>query len=71
MTERPIMEQDWHEVPRAEMLKWVFVAVDCAHSDAEAHGDERYMRYCDEVLFPFLETEKKAAIAYVVSENDS
>jgi hypothetical protein len=60
---KPMREQNWREVPRTEMLERVIIAVDCARGDAEAHGDEGYVDYCEWVLFPFLEAEKERAEA--------
>ena len=61
MAEKPIVEQDWREVPRSEMFRRVIVAVDCSRGDAEAHDDPEWMRYCEDVLFPFLEAERERA----------
>jgi hypothetical protein len=63
MVEKKREEQDWREVPRAEMFERVIIAVDCARGDAEAHGDIGWMRYCDDTLFPFLEAEQERARA--------
>ena len=53
--------QDWRELPRSEMFNRVIVAVDGARAEAEDAGDERYARYVETVLFPFLEEEQARA----------
>ncbi len=53
--------RDWRDVPRSEMFARVIVAVDGAKAEAEEAGDERYVRYVEGWLFPFLEAEKEEA----------
>ena len=52
---------DWRTAPRSEMFSRVIVAVDAAAGEAVEEGDHAYVRYCEEQLFPFLETEKARA----------
>jgi hypothetical protein len=62
MQDKPITElEGWEEIPASEMFTRVITAVDAARGDAEAHGDEEYVRYCNAVLFPFLEREREKA----------
>jgi hypothetical protein len=48
---------DWLTLERREMIERVIVAVDGARAEAEENGDAYYVRYCEDVLFPFLEAE--------------
>ncbi len=43
------------------MFSRVIVAVDGAKAEAEEVGDEAYVRYVDEALFPFLKVELEKA----------
>jgi hypothetical protein len=61
MQDKPVMQQDWREIPRSEMFSRVITAVDAARGDALVNGDENYVRLCDEQFFPFLEAEKEKA----------
>jgi hypothetical protein len=45
------------ERSRGELLELVAIAVDCAKGEAHVNGDKHYVEFCDEVLFPFLESE--------------
>jgi hypothetical protein len=58
-----VVEQDWREVPRAEMFKRVIAAVDAGRLEAMEHGgvDDFYVRYIDSQVFPFLEHEMEGA----------
>jgi hypothetical protein len=67
MQDKPIMQQDWREVPRSEMFERVITAVDSSRGEAEALDNPEWMRYCEHVLFPFLEAEQEKARA---SESD-
>jgi hypothetical protein len=46
---------------RTEKFGRVITAVDTACGEAQVLGDESYVRYCEEVLFPFLEAEREKA----------
>jgi hypothetical protein len=61
--DKPVMEQDWREVPRSVMFSRVIIAVDCARGEAIAEGgeDARFARYVENELFPFLEEMKAIA----------
>ncbi len=63
MKDKPIMAQDWREVPRSEMFARVMVAVDCARGEAiaKAGEDAQFARYVERELFPFLEEMKAIA----------
>lgn len=63
MQDKSIMQQDWREVSRSEMFERVITAVDSSRGEAEALGDPEWMRYCEDVLFPFLEAEQEKARA--------
>ena len=67
MTEqKPVIKQDWREVPSGEMLDRVIVALD-GYQDFEfdraySHGEDgRYAEYIRDQLIPFLEAEVERA----------
>jgi hypothetical protein len=57
MADKPAMSQDWKEVPRSEMFSRVMVAVDGYRNEWQQRGDEDFVCYVDEQLFPFLKKE--------------
>ena len=59
------LEVNWREVPRSEMFGRVISAVDASYGEAQENGDENWVRYCENVLFPFLEAEQEKAAASV------
>jgi hypothetical protein len=63
MTEKHenILEQDWEELPRSELFRRVILAVDGTRVEAEVRGDDGWMRYVENQLFPFLEKEMASA----------
>jgi hypothetical protein len=54
--DKPVMEQDWREVPRSEWFERLILTVDSTRGEAESLGDEATMRRCDEQI-EFLEAE--------------
>ncbi len=61
--EKPALERDWREVPRAEMLEAVQVALEGYHAElVERDGEEtRYAAYVYNQLLPFMESEQLRA----------
>jgi hypothetical protein len=61
MQDNPVPQRDWREVPRSEMFSNVLAAVAAARGEAMEKGDEQFVRYVEEQLFPFLEAEQERA----------
>ena len=61
--EKPRIERNWREVPRAEMLVAVQVALEGYHSELVSRDGEEtpYAAYVYNQLLPFLEIEELRA----------